>query len=135
MSAPAPKSDYLLLFRGTDWDKGLSPEEIQKVMNQLMTWLESLQRQGKIKAGQPLGEEGKTVSGKRGRNVADGPFMESKEAVAGYVILYANSMDEAVALAREWPCLDYGGIVEVRPVAEECPTFQRVKERLANAVA
>ena len=135
MSAPALKSDYLLLFRGTDWDKGLSPEEIQKVMNQLMTWFEGLHRQGKVKAGQPLGEEGKTVSGKRGRNVADGPFAESKEAVGGYLILHVSGMEEAVAIAKGYPCLDCGGIVEVRPIAEECPTFQRVKEQLAQATA
>ena len=135
MSAPASKSDYLLLFRGTDWDKGLSPEEIQKVMNHLMAWFEGLHRQGKIKAGQPLGEEGRTISGKRGRTVADGPFMESKEAIGGYLIVQADSMDEAVSIAKGYPCLDCGGIVEVRPVAQECPTFQRVKEQLAHANA
>src|SRR4029434_9963563 len=117
MSAPAPKSDYLLLFRGTDWDKGLSPEEIQKVMNQLMVWFEGLHRQGKVKAGQPLGEEGRTISGRKGRSVADGPFAESKEAVGGYLILQANDLDEAVAIAKEYPCLDHGATVEVRPVA------------------
>ena len=135
MSAPAPKSDYLLLFRGTDWDNGLSPEEIQKVMNQLMAWFESLHRQGKVKACQPLGEEGRTVSGKRGRNVADGPFVESKEAVGGYLILQVSGLEEAVAIAQGFPCLDCGGIVEVRPIAEECPTFQRVKAQLAQATA
>jgi hypothetical protein len=133
MSAPAPKSDYLLLFRGTDWDKGLSPEEIQKVMNQLMTWFEGLHLQGKIKAGQPLGEEGRTISGRKGRTVADGPFAESKEAVGGYLILQVSGMDEAVAIAKGFPCLDCGGIVEVRPIAEECPTFQRVKGQMAQA--
>jgi len=135
MSAPTPKSDYLLLFRGTDWDKGLSPEEIQKVMNQLMAWFEGLQRQGKVKAGRPLGEEGRTVSGKKGRTVADGPFAESKEAVGGYLILEVGGLDEAVAIAKAYPCLDYGAAVEVRPVAEECPTLQRVKEQLAQATA
>ena len=34
MSTPA-KSEYILLFRGTDWHKGLSPEEIQKVVKQM----------------------------------------------------------------------------------------------------
>lgn len=135
MITRAPKSDYLLLFRGTDWDEGLSPEEIQQVMNQLMTWFESLHRQGKVKAGQPLGEEGRTVSGRKGRTVADGPFAESKEAVGGYLILSLEDLDEAVAIARGYPCLDHGASVEVRPVAEECPTFQRVKEQLAQATA
>ena len=132
MSTPPQKSDYLLLFRGTDWDKGLSPEEIQKVMNQLMTWFESLHRQGKVKAGQPLGEDGRTISGRKGRTVADGPFAESKEAVGGYLVLEVDGMDEAVAIAKAYPCLDYGAAVEVRSVAEECPTFQRVKAQLAQ---
>lgn len=134
MIAPI-KSDYLLLFRGTDWDKGLSPEEIQKVMHQLMGWFEGLHRQGRIKAGQPLSEEGRTVSNHKGRTVADGPFAESKEAVGGYLIVQAVDLDEAVAVAKGYPCLDCGASVEVRPVAGECPTFQRVKEQLAHAAA
>jgi len=132
MSISTPKSDYLLMFRGTDWDKGLSPEEIQTVMNQLMAWLGGLNRQGMVKAGQPLGEAGRTISGKKGRTVADGPFAESKEAVGGYLIVQAKDLDEAVAIARSYPCLDYGATVEVRPVAGECPTFQRVREQLAG---
>jgi hypothetical protein len=82
-----------------------------------------------------LGEEGRTVSGKKGRSVADGPFAESKEAVGGYLIVQASDLEEAVAVAKGYPCLDYGGIVEVRPVVEECPTFQRVKEQLGQATA
>lgn len=128
----ALKSDYLLLFRGTDWDKGLSPEEIQKVMNRLMAWIEGLQREGKLKAGHPLSEGGCSISGRKGRIVADGPFLESKEAVGGYLIVQVADMDEAVAISKGWPCLDYGGIVEVRPVAEQCPTMQRVKESLTG---
>jgi hypothetical protein len=135
MSASTPKSDYLLLIRGTNWDQGLSPEEIQKVMSQLMTWFEGVQRQGKVKGGQPLGEEGRTVSGQKGRTVADGPFAESKEAVGGYLILQVDDLDEAVAIAKTFPCLEYGATVEVRPLAEECPTFQRVREQLAHATA
>lgn len=127
MSASITKNDYLLLFRGTDWDKGLSPEEIQKVVNQLLAWIEGLQREGRLKTGQPLGEGGRTVSGRKGRVVADGPFMESKEAVAGYLILQAASLDEAVACSKGWPCLDYGGIIEVRPLVEECLTLRRVR--------
>lgn len=135
MSALETKSDYLILFRGTDWDKGLSPDEIQKVMNQLMAWFDGLHRQGKVKAGQPLGEEGRTISGKKGRTVADGPFMESKEAVGGYLILQVAGMDEAVAIARAYPCLDYGATVEVRPIAEDCPTLLRVQKLLGETTA
>lgn len=125
----------MLLFRGPHWDKGLSPEELQQVMNQVMTWFDGLKQKGMYKAGQPLGAEGKTISGKKVRTVSDGPFAESKEAVGGYLLLEANSLEEVVALAKGWPTLDYGVTIEVRPVLEECPIFQRAKEKLLKVAA
>ena len=135
MSTPNTTSEYLLLFRGEHWDKGLSPEDLQHVMGQVMAWFEGLKQQGKVKSGQPLEREGKIVSGKNGRTVADGPFAESKEAIGGYFLLQVDDLDEAVAIAKQCPVLEYGSTVEVRPVAEECPTFQRVREQLADAAA
>jgi len=129
-----PKSDYMLLFRGPDWDTNLTPEETERVMGQVMAWFESLQQQGKVKAGQPLGREGKLVSGKK-RVVADGPFAESKEAVGGYLVLQVDDQAEAVAIAKSCPTLDHGISIEVRPVAEECPIFQRMKKRQSLAMA
>jgi len=110
----------MLLFRGTDLRKGLSPEELQKVSEKWMTWFRRLTEQGKAVAGQPLERDGKIVSGKD-RVVSDGPFAESKEAIGGYFLLDVATMDEAVAIARECPGLPYGIRVEVRPVAAECP--------------
>src|SRR5438094_2917564 len=118
---------YLLLFRGTNWHRDLSPEEIQTVMNQWKGWFDRLTEQGKAKAGQPLENEGKIVSGKNGRVVADGPFAESKEAIGGYFLLQVNSLDEAVAIAKDCPGLAYGAVVEVRPVAEECPIAEEAR--------
>ncbi len=129
------QNEYLLLFRGSQWDKGLSPEQLQKTLDQFMGWFERLKQQGKVKGGQPLERTGKIVSGKNGRTVADGPFAESKEAIGGYFMLLANDLDEAVAIARECPVLEFGSTVEVRPIAEECPTLHRVKEQLAEAAA
>ena len=48
------QNEFLLLFRGTDWHKGLSPDEIQKVMNQWKGWFDRLSGEGKVKGGQPL---------------------------------------------------------------------------------
>ena len=129
------QNEYLLLFRGSQWDKGLSTEQLESVMNRFMGWFDDLKQQGKLKAGQPLEHEGRTVSGKNGRTVADGPFAESKEAIGGYFLLQADDLDKAVAIAKECPVLEYGQAVEVRPVAEECPTFRRVREQLAESVA
>ena len=48
------------------------------------------------KASQPLGREGKIVSGRQGRTVTDGPFAESKEAIAGYLLLQVDDLNEAL---------------------------------------
>ena len=135
MSTETNKSEYLIIFRGTNWDKGLSPEEIQKVTGQFMAWFERLKQEGTVKAGQPLEHEGKVVSGKKGRTVADGPFAESKEAIGGYFLLHVADMDEAVAIAKQCPTLDFGASVEVRPVAGECVSMKRAQEQLAAATA
>jgi hypothetical protein len=46
-------SEYMLLFRGTGWHKGLSPEETQEVVKQMNAWLDRLTAEGKAKAGKP----------------------------------------------------------------------------------
>src|SRR6266566_7240968 len=122
------QNEYLLLFRGSSWDKGLSPEQLQKTMDQFMAWFERLKQQGKVKVGQPLERTGKIVSGKNGRIVADGPFAESKEAIGGYFLLQVDSLDEAVTIAKQCPGLAYGAIVEVRPVAPECPLAESARQ-------
>jgi hypothetical protein len=114
------KTEYMLLFRGSDWPKGLSPEEMQQVIGQWMSWFQGLMAQGKATAGSPLEREGKIVSGKNGRTVSDGPFAESKEAIGGYFLLNVDSMEEAVAIAQQCPGLAYGSKVEVRPVLSRC---------------
>ncbi|MEW6160220.1 MAG: YciI family protein [Verrucomicrobiota bacterium] len=127
--------EYMLLFRGTHWDKTLSPEQIQNVMTRWMGWFERLTNQGVVKAGQPLTHEGRIVSGKQGRTVSDGPFAESKEAIAGYFLLQVETLDQAVEIARECPALEYGMTVEVRTVAAQCPTSQRAQQEYAPATA
>jgi hypothetical protein len=107
---------YMLLFRGTHRDRGFSPEEIENVMNRWIAWFDRLTEQGKARAGQPLTDQGKVVSGKNGQTVLDGPFAESKESVAGYILLQVDNLDEAVEIAKECPGLDYGTSVEVRQV-------------------
>jgi hypothetical protein len=135
MSTPTKSPEYLLLFRGNDWYKGLSPEEMQGVASKWMAWFKRLTDEGLCLAGQPLEREGKLVSGKNGRVVSDGPFAESKEAIGGYFLLRINTIDEAVAIAKECPGLAYGIQVEVRQVREECPIAENVRAQLEVAGA
>jgi hypothetical protein len=135
MSTPTKSPEYLLLFRGNDWYKTLSPEEMQGVASKWMAWFKRLTDEGLCLAGQPLEREGRLVSGKNGRVVSDGPFAESKEAIGGYFLLRVNTMDEAVAIAKDCPGLAYGIQVEVRPVREECPIAENVRTQVETAGA
>ncbi len=128
--ATEPITEYMLLFRGTHWFKGLSPGEIQQIVDQMHAWLDRLTAEGKAKTGQPLMFEGKVVSQKNGRVVSDGPFAESKEAIAGYFLLNVKSLDEAVVIAKDYPGLNYGATVEVRPVAPECAASLALLDRI-----
>jgi hypothetical protein len=127
------KIDYMLLFRGNTWDKDLSPEQLQKVVADWYAWFDRLKQEGKCIGGHPLQNEGKLVSGKKGRTVADGPFAESKEAIGGYFYLQVASEEEAVRIAQGCPGLDYGCVVEVRPVAEMCGARARAMADGAGA--
>jgi hypothetical protein len=127
-------SEFLFLFRGGNWDHDLSPAELQRAMSEFLSWFERLNAAGILKAGQPLMDDARIVSGPGGRVVADGPFAESKEAVGGYFLIRAGSFDEAVVLAKGCPILEHGGAVEVRPIAAVCPTLQRVRETTNEAL-
>lgn len=132
-ATPSTPSEYLLLFRGTDWDRSLSPAELQKSMASFLAWCEQLSAEGTLKAGQPLMDECRVISGRGGRTVADGPFAESKEAVGGYFLIKAENFDAAVAVARQCPMLDLGVEVEVRPIAAICPMLQRAERFVGEA--
>jgi hypothetical protein len=136
MNTAQKNNGYMLIFRGTDWQKSLSPEEMQQISDRWMSWFKGLMDAGKVTAGNPLEPEGKVVSGKGGRVVSDGPFTESKETIGGYFLLKVNTMDEAVAIAKDCPGLPYGARVEVRAVAGECPlaTELRNEAQLAQPV-
>lgn len=56
-------------------------------------------------------EDGRTL-------VTDGPFVEVKEALNGYLIYEADDLDAAIALAARIPAARLGGAIEVRPIME-----------------
>lgn len=135
MNTSETNNGYMLIFRGTDWSKGLSLEEMQQVSEKWMAWFKGLMASGQAVDGNPLEKEGKVVSGKNGKTVSDGPFAESKEAIGGYFMLKVDSLDEAVAIAQQCPGLAYGLRVEVRPVADRCGLAKKVGETQLAATA
>ena len=122
-------SEYLLLFRNTGWHKELSPEEILQNMARFTAWFEQLSNRGQFKGGGPLAHAGKTLAGKG--VVRDGPFAESKEAIAGYFLIQADNLDQAVKIAGDCPGLEFGQTVEVRAMVAEPDEFQIAREKMA----
>jgi hypothetical protein len=119
---------YMLLYRSGEWYNRLSHSELQELINQNKAWFEKLTAQGKVKPGRALERKGAIVSGVNGHIVTDGPFAESKEAIGGYLVLDVETIEEAIAIAQSSPGLAYGGSIEVRPLAEECPLDARARE-------
>jgi hypothetical protein len=122
------KNEYLLLFRGTGWDNGLSPKQIEQIMDRFAKWFDRLTEWGILKSAQPLAQTGAMVSARPGRGVTDGPFAETKETIGGFFLMQVDTLEEAIAIAKETPMLPYGMTVEVRPIAEDCPILERARQ-------
>ena len=56
-------------------------------------------------------QDGKTLT-------TDGPFVETKEALGGYLLFEADDVDAAIELASQIPAASMGGAIEVRPIVE-----------------
>ena len=65
-------------------------------------------------------ETATTVRVQDGRTLTtDGPFVEIKEAIGGYLHFEADDLDAAIELASRIPAASMGGAVEVRPIVEQ----------------
>jgi len=132
MNTTSPNG-YLLLFRGTNWHRELSSDEVTKIMSEWNQWFERISNEGKMVAASPLENEGKIVSGKAGA-VADGPFAESKEAIGGFFLLNVPTMEDALEIAKQCPALPQGLTVEVRPVAPMCPANKMASDAKVHSI-
>jgi hypothetical protein len=120
---PSP-AEFLVISRG-QWDSTLSRKERQNAIDQFYVWLERLVDEGKMKRGQRLTYEGKTIG--RQSAITDGPFGESKEVIGGFWFILADNLDEAAQIAKGNPCLDYGLFMEVRPVDSQVATPENTR--------
>ncbi len=79
-------------------------------------YIEGLVKAGKMKSAQPLEMEGVFISGENGV-ISDGPFIETKEVIAGYYHLLANDLEEATQIAKADPRFEDGKwTIEIRPI-------------------
>ncbi len=110
--------EFILIFRHEDGQKVASPEQMQIWMKQTMDWIGGIAAQNKFSGGNGLPFEDSRIV--RPNNVVtNGPFGEIKETIGGYIIVKANSVDEAVEFAKRCPVLQgEGNSVEVRKIAK-----------------
>jgi len=110
--------EFVLIFRHEDGKKVASPEQIQQWMKQTMDWIGGIAAQNKFVSGTGLPfEDAKVVH--HNQVVTNGPFGEIKETLGGFVIVKADSVEEAVEFAKGCPVLQgEGNSVEVRRVAK-----------------
>lgn len=110
---------FMLIFRNEmqveSMYENFSPEDMQAELQKWNTWIGGIAAQGKLIATDALYPTGKSVKG-LGHVVTDGPYTEAKEIVSGYMLLKADSIEEAIELSKGCPMYDYDSIVEVRQI-------------------
>ena len=112
--------EFMLIFRHQDGNRVASPEQLEIWMKQTMDWIGGIAAQNKFTGGNGLPfDDARVVRTTNAKAVVtDGPFGDIKETIGGYIIVKANSVDEAVEFARGCPVLQgEGNSVEVRKIA------------------
>jgi hypothetical protein len=110
----------LLVYTDPALMEQLPVECFNTEMRQCLRHADELQQQGTLLAARQLQpvSSAKSVRVRAGKTqVLDGPFAETKEVLAGFNLVEADSMEEAVKLAQEFPWTRYG-CIEVRPVGD-----------------
>jgi len=110
--------EFILIFRHEDGLKVASPEQMQIWMKQTRDWMGGIAAQNKLVGGNGLPFEGAKVV-RSNKMVTDGPFGEIKETIGGYIMVRADTVEEAVEFAKGCPVLQgEGNAVEVRKIAK-----------------
>ena len=108
----------LMTFVGeahTDWWLKSSAQEKRRDIKRTVAWFREHAAAGRIAGGEELGwpADAKTV---RKRGITDGPFLETKELLGGFIVVDVPDEATALSMAAGWPGLDWeGDAVEVRP--------------------
>ncbi|UTA69742.1 YciI family protein [Emticicia sp. 21SJ11W-3] len=110
---------FMLIFRNEieveHMYQNFSPEQMQAELEKWTVWIGGIAAQGKLVATDALQPVGKIVKGSA-HLVTDGPYTESKEIVSGFLLLNAESMEEAIELSKGCPMYEYDSVVEIRPI-------------------
>jgi hypothetical protein len=108
--------EFVLLFRQPSYDyRNIDPNKMKELGKKWQEWVSGIVSQDKLSSnGIRLSMEGKVL--KPGGVITDGPFVEIKEKLGSFIVVKAESLEEATTLAHGCPAIDEGGSVEIRPV-------------------
>jgi len=118
----------LLVYTDPELLGKLPAQEFDTEMRHCLQHADDLQARGRLLSFQQLesAASAKSVRVRRGQTtVLDGPFAETKEVLAGFNLIEADSIEDAVRLAQEFPWTRYG-CIEVRPVRNVAAVRARV---------
>jgi hypothetical protein len=94
----------------------LTDEERFSNIPMMLRWVDSLIETGNYIRGEPLLTKGRYVS--KDQILSDGPFIEAREGISGYEIIWAENIEQAAAIAQTCPLVQSGlAVREVRPIA------------------
>jgi len=108
----------LLLHRPSSTFSGGSPEELRERIQKYRAWREEMGREGKVLGGQKCTDDGGLWLRKNGSEIVVEPpgGNGDRSVISGYFLLQAEDYQEASALARRCPHVEYGGTIELRQV-------------------
>src|SRR5262245_20595910 len=113
MGDPMSKK-FLLLQRGQPGNRQQpSPGQMQDMYAAFNAWKEKF-KDNILDMGGKLMPGGRVVTTS---GATDGPFVEAKEIVGGYMFVSAESVERAIEVASEMPMLTPGSTIEIREVA------------------
>ena len=127
----------LLVYTDTEMLEALPEGRFDTMMRECLGHADELVGEGTLLGFQQLEEPAtaKSVRIRAGRtSVVDGPFAETKEILGGFNLIEADSMEEAVRIAAEFPWAKVG-CIEVRPVRNIAKVRERVGANAAPASA
>jgi len=127
----------LLVYTDTEMLDALPEGRFDTMMRECLGHADELVGEGTLLGFQQLEEPAtaKSVRIRAGRtSVVDGPFAETKEILGGFNLIEADSMEEAVRIAAEFPWAKVG-CIEVRPVRNIAKVRERVGANVAPASA
>ncbi len=108
----------LLIYQNEAEAEKMTEAQLKQVHADYMAYTQSIVQSGHFKAGDAL-QRTSTATTVRVRNgktlTTDGPFAETREQLAGYYLVEAKDLDQAVTIAERIPSAKWGSI-EVRPI-------------------